>query len=186
MSAGKRFPPESHRLRDHGSWRAPPGHVVAVIDRGAVRFNVPRSWVVIPEPDVLNIYDVNPPDDNCRLGASYLKLPQNIDWTGLPLPQLLGAAGGADPERRQHGETVNLERPRIQIVWAEFHFEDQREHRQARSRVAVARGSELQALVTLDYWPEDTDRVEPVWAEVMRSIELARYVEDPTEGDVVH
>jgi len=174
---------ECHRLPDHHGWQAPPGHVVAAIDRGAVRFNVPESWVFVPGPDVLTIHDAHPPDDNCRLGASYLKLPSGVDWAGLPLEGQLSAAMAADSERVLRGQPVRVERAGFEIAWAEYHFEDPNEHRPARSRVAVARGSDIQALITLDYWQEHAERMDTVWSEVIRSLELGRYVDDLTLGD---
>jgi hypothetical protein len=57
---------------------------VFVADRGAVKFDFPREWVIAPGDDSINLHDKAPPDDDCVLAVSYLRLPP-IDWSGLPL-----------------------------------------------------------------------------------------------------
>jgi hypothetical protein len=184
MGGDAGFRHETQDLHDDHAWEVPPGLVVAVIDRGAVRFNVPRGWIPVPDTDALKFHDAHPPDDSCTLGASYLKLPPRIDWSALPLSGLLCTAARGAPGRRQQGPAAVVERSDLELAWAEYSFEDANEHREARTRIAVARGADLQALITLDYWPEDAERLEPVWSEVLRSLELGRYVRVATRGDV--
>jgi hypothetical protein len=173
-------------LKDSHAWKAPPGYNVFVVDRGAVRFNVPHIWVVVPASDCIAIYDKQPPDDDCRLAVSYLPLP-TIDWSGLPLAQLIATATKSDQRKiLSHGEIAHIPRTDLELAWTEGRFIDSQEHREAFSRLAIARGSNLQALITFDFWVEDALRLNPVWDEVLRSVELGRYVDDPTIGDVLH
>jgi hypothetical protein len=44
----------------------------------------------------------------------------------------------------------------------------------------------MQALITLDYWPEDAVWLNPIWDKVLYTLELGRYVTDPTKGDMIH
>jgi len=44
----------------------------------------------------------------------------------------------------------------------------------------------LQALITFDFWARDAAWLESVWDEVMRTVELGRFVSDPTAGDTLH
>jgi hypothetical protein len=157
-----------------------------VADRGAVRFNVPRSWVIVPTSDCIELYDQQPPKDNCRLAVSYLRLPP-IDWSGLPLAQLIATV--VEGDRREilaREEVIKVPRADLELAWTEIRFMDPQEYREAFSRIALARGWNLQALITFDFWVEDMVRLEPVWDEVMRSVELGRYVDDPTMGDILH
>ncbi|MBI3461054.1 hypothetical protein HY009_09010 [Candidatus Acetothermia bacterium] len=173
-------------LRDEHTWKAPPGYNVFVADRGAVRFNLPQDWVIEPASDCIALYDQKPPQDNCRLAVSYLRLPP-VDWSGLPLAQLITSV--VKDDRRKvlaRGEITSISRLDVELAWMEIRFLDPQEKREAFSRIALARGSNLQALITCDYWPEDAKRLEPIWDEVLRSIELGRYVTDPTAGDVLH
>src|SRR5215210_1801244 len=69
------------KLRDDHTWSGRPGCRVFVADRGAVRFDFPQDWIVIPQADSIRFHDKQPPDDDCVLGVSYLRLPP-IDWSG--------------------------------------------------------------------------------------------------------
>jgi hypothetical protein len=174
------------RLKDKHTWTAPPGFLIIVLDRGAVRFNYPEGWEVAPDEDAIKIYDRPKPDDNCVLAVSYLRLPP-IDWSGLPLSQLIQEASVGDTRGvLPHGEIVAEPRADVEIVWRQMIFDDPVEHRPAYSRIALARGNNIQALITFDFWIEDEEKLEPAWREVLRSIELGRYVADPTRGDVLH
>lgn len=174
------------RLKDHHTWKAPPGYNVFVADRGAVRFNFPHGWVVVPSSDCIALHDQKPPNDNCRLAVSYLRLPP-IDWSGLPLAQLITPI--IEGDQRQilaRGDIVTVPRADLEVAWTEIRFLDPQERREALSRIALARGSNLQALITSEFWADDAARWGPIWDEVMRSVELGRYVDDPTRGDVLH
>lgn len=174
------------RMKDNHRWNATPGHKIIVLDKGALRFNYPEKWVVVPEEHSINLYDKQPPKDDCRLAVSYLRLP-TLDWSELPLSQLIdvASAGTDDRPTQSRGELVTEPRSDVELAWVQVTFDDPVEHRDAYTRIAIARGFNLQALVTLDFWPEDAPRLESVWKEVMRSIELGRYVVDPTVGDVL-
>ncbi|MEN3334724.1 MAG: hypothetical protein V7641_4089 [Blastocatellia bacterium] len=178
---------DTYKLKKNHTWKAPDGYRIFVADRGAVRFNIPDGWVIEPDADSIKFYDAKPPDDNCRLACSYLRLPSHIDWSGLPLSQMINAATGGDERTlTRSGEITHKQRADLEVAWADYHFIDPVEQRQAYTRLCIARGSSIQALITLDYWPEDAAKLAAVWAEVIRSLQLGRYVKDPTLGDVLH
>src|SRR6266850_1207208 len=60
--------------RNHG-WKAKPGHAICVLDRGAVRFEFRRNWIVKQGRDSVQVHDCEPPDDNCVLGVSHFRVP---------------------------------------------------------------------------------------------------------------
>jgi hypothetical protein len=181
-----RWGKQTLKLKENHTWKAPPGYNVFVADRGAVRFNFPHGWVVVPASGCIELYDRQPPNDNCRLAVSYLRLPP-IDWSGLPLAQLIATVVGGDHRKiLEQEEVITVPRPDVEVAWTEIRFMDPQEHREALSRIAIARGRNLQALITCDFWVEDAARLWPIWDEVMRSVELGRYVDDPTKGDVLH
>ena len=186
MKHKPRWDKKTLALRDNHTWKAPPGYQVFVADRGAVRFNFPQKWVVEPGADCIALCDRKPPKDDCRLAVSYLRLPP-LDWSGLPLAELITTT--VEDDRRNvlaRGEIITVPREGVELAWTEIRFLDLPANREAFSRLALARGSNLQALITFDYWAEDAQRLAPVWDEVMRSVELGRYVADPTAGDVLH
>jgi len=91
------------RMADDHGWRCKPGYTIFVADRGAVRFDIPESWVVEVDAEGVKIHDKQPPDDDARLQLSVFYPPPAVDWTHLPLATLLvdalaGRGRGAAPE----------------------------------------------------------------------------------------
>jgi len=178
---------EKHTLKmkpDH-TWKAPPGYNILVLDRGAVRLNYPHAWIVRPTEDCMEVVDKEEPDDNCRLAVSYIRLPPGVDWSKLPLRELVEAAIKDDQRGKLlgRGKMTYIPRGDVEVAWIEIQFIDQAEDREAHSRLAIARGQNIQALITFDFWAEDAAHLEPVWDEALRSIRLGREVFDPTKGD---
>lgn len=177
---------ETLKLKKSHSWKSKPGYRIFVADRGAVRFDFPQDWILKPASDCIKLHDVEPPDDTCTLAVSYIRLPP-IDWSGLPLSQLVRTVV-EDDEREvlSKGEVVEVKRPDLEISWAEVCFIDPGENREAFSRICLGRGSGIQSLITFDFWPEDRTRLEPVWDEVLASLQLGLHIEDPTAGVTVN
>ena len=174
------------KLAEDHSWKAKPGHKIFVADHGAIRFDFPEEWVVDPGSDSVRFYDRQPPDDNCRLEVSLMRLPP-IDWSGLPLSTLIQEVVNGDHRNLAgKGDIHSVQRLDLELAWIEVIFMDPAEGREARSRLCLARGSNLQALITLDFWPEDTAQVSTVWDEVLRSLQLGGYIQDPTQGPFLH
>jgi hypothetical protein len=171
------------KLQEGPTWKCKPGYKIFVLDQGLLRFDIPEDWVVEPGDTSVKFYDRKPPDDNCRLEVSLLHHPQ-IDWSLLPLDQLLRHLG-----HRRSGEEIRNQgmyrqnRPGLDLVWVEETFIDPNESKPARSRIAIVRGTNGHALVTLDFWEEDAGRLLPTWDEVMRSIDMGLKVRDPAMGE---
>lgn len=171
------------KLKDDHTWTARPGFKIFVADRGAVRFDFPEDWVVIPTDDAIGFHDKKPPDDDCTLKLSVLRLPPEVDWSGLPLSRLVREIVDHDTRNvidRQ--ELVEVKRGDLEICWAEVRFIDPNECRVAHSRSCLARARNIQPLITFDYWADDTERCEPAWDEVLRSLRVGVMIKDPTRG----
>jgi hypothetical protein len=96
------------RMADDHGWRCKPGYSIFVADRGAVRFDVPSSWVVQVDAAGVKIHDKQPPDDDARIQLSVFYPPPAVDWTDLPLATLLadalaGRGRAAEIEERGSG-----------------------------------------------------------------------------------
>jgi hypothetical protein len=173
------------KLKAHHQWRARPGYKIFVADRGAVRFDFPEGWVVLPGEDSIKFHDKAPPDDDCTLQLSVMRLPPEVDWSGLPLGFLLRestAKDGRDVFAR--GEVVEERRHGIELAWLEVRFRDPTQGgREAHSRTCLARGANIQPLITFDFWADDAPRLSPVWDEVLRSLRLNVPIDDPTFGE---
>jgi hypothetical protein len=172
------------RLRPDHQWEGKPGYKIFVADRGAVRFNFPEDWIVVPGEDSIKFHDKTPPDDNCTLQVSVMRLPP-MDWSKLPLNRLVKELIARDSRSvTSRGEVVDVLRHDLDIAWAEVRFIDPNENREACSRTCLARGSFIQPLITLDYWASDADWVIPAWDEVLSSLKLGEFVNDPRRGDL--
>jgi hypothetical protein len=184
--AKPRYQKTTLQLKPNHTWTGTPGHQVIVLDRGAVRFDFPRKWVVIPDEDSLKIYDRRPPKDDCCLAVSYIRLAP-IDWSGLPIAELVQAAGEGD-ERPIHttGEISTTRRGDMDLAWREVRFVDPVEHREARSRMCIARKGVIQALITFEFWEADAARCMPAWDTVLKTLRLNDYIPDPTKGPWGH
>jgi hypothetical protein len=187
---------EQRLAGDHG-WRCKPGYVIFVADRGAVRFDIPKTWVVVPDAEGIKIHDQQPPDDNIRIQLSIFYPPPMVDWTELPLATLLDdAIAGREADDKldiiSRDPISHVLRPGLTIVWTELRQMDPGEQREARHRHLFARGKgndrglerDLLALITMDFWPEDAGRCNPVWKELLRSLRLGQYVTDPRKGPI--
>lgn len=182
----QQFQKKTFRLKDNHTWRAPDGYKIVVLDRGAVSFNVPHSWVVAKtQPFEMN--DAEPPDDNARLTISFWQLPLGVDWSGLPLiPMLTESVKDSELHILGQSEVTTSARSDLELVWMQQHFMDPKEPREAYTRIALARGWDVQVLITFDFWVDDARKFTPVWDEVLRSLQLGRHIEDPTKGAVLH
>ena len=170
------------KLKSGHRWQAKHGHKIVVLDRGAVRFDIPEAWTVVPESDSVKIYDKQPPQDDCVLAVSHLRLPP-MDWSGLPLTKLLdeGIKGDERPIS-DIGTPVESRRADLEIAWREMHFTDPKEQREAISRICIGRRKLTQCLITFDFWAADLERCNPVWKTVLETLVLAEFVNDPTTG----
>jgi hypothetical protein len=178
-----KFERETLKLKEGHTWRCKPGYKIFVLDEGALRFDLPRDWVMKIQERSVQFYDVEPPADNCRLEVSLLRHSQ-IDWTGLPLDQLIrGCAREKPGDDIRQEEIARQSRPGVELVWVEKTFVDPQEGRPARTRIAIVRGTNAHAVITFDFWAGDADRVVPVWDEVMGSVDLGLVVDDPTVGE---
>lgn len=173
---------ETLELQEDHNWTSKPGHRIFVAGRGALRFDVPEDWHFEPDTKSFRFLDRKPPNDDCRLEASYNLLPPG-DWTDFPLTSLLKRVVRDDDRNiTQKGEIIELKRQTARIVWTQFKFIDPNENRDAYSRICIGLGSGVQCLITFDYWVDDAERLNPVWDTVMDSLVLGLFIRDPRTG----
>ncbi|MEP7291574.1 MAG: hypothetical protein ABI835_07305, partial [Chloroflexota bacterium] len=60
------------------------------------------------------------------------------------------------------------------------------EPREAFSRIAVVRYLGIHLLITFDYWVDHAKKMTPVWDELLRSLQMGRYIADPLKGETLH
>lgn len=170
-------------LRPDHTWSARPGCKIFVGDRGVIRFDYPQDWVVIPAENSINFYDRQPPDDDIHLEVSIMRLP-DVDLSGLPVRDMIPAAIFGDTRDIQaRGEIQDQQNGDVDIAWIESQFIDhQSEPRKCYTRLCLARSGNIQPLITMEYWPENTEQATRAWSDVLDSLELGMQIEDPTHG----
>ena len=142
---------------------------------------------MIPGENSFNFHDRQPPDDDIHMEVSIMRLPP-IDWSGLPLRDLIPTAiQGDERDIQWRGEIQEQRNGDVEIAWLESMFIDRQEtEREARTRLCLARCNNIQALITMEYWPDDAAGATKAWDDVLASLELGLPVEDPTKGHVLH
>lgn len=173
---------ETLALKDDHRWQSTPGYKVFVAGRGAVRFDVPRDWVFEPDEKSFKFLDRKPPNEDCCLEVSFNQLPEG-DWSLFPLKATLKKIAKDDKRNViATSDVITLKRQTAHIVWTELKFIDEAENREAFSRICIGLGSNVQCLITFDYWADQAERLTPVWDEVLRSLTLGLYIRDPRTG----
>lgn len=166
--------------KDH-LWTATPGFRIAALDRGAIRFEFAQDWVCVPEEDSVKFYDHEPPADNCRLAVSRQTFPDAADRRSLA--DLVVAMMRDDPRGLQRTtDVIHSRQPSMEYAWIEFKFTDPSLKYEARSRFCLARGSGVYALVTFEFWQEDSEKFTPLWEHVLATLSLGEFILDPTSG----
>lgn len=179
----KKWQRQTLEMKKNHGWRAKPGNKIFVADRGAVRFDFPESWAIDFGDDSIKLRDLPPPDDNVLLQVSVMRLAAGIDWEQFPLSELVEVVI-KDDERgtTPHGDVTYVRRPSHEFAWRETRFIDPIEKRDAVSRTLLARAANIQPLITLDFWVDDTAWVDPIWDEILRTLRVGEYIRDPTRG----
>ena len=177
---------EELELKKGHGWKSKPGKKIFVGDRGAIRIDYPEDWVVIPDDDSIKFYNKQPPDDDTCLAVSYMHLPP-VDLSGLPITEMLKVALDGDTRPvYARSEPVIIKRDDLELAWFEVSFIDPAQQRDCRSRLCIGRGSYIQPLLTMEIWTDEMDLYGPVWDEVLESLQLGVYIEDPTRGPITH
>lgn len=169
------------RLNDKHSWRAKPGYKICVLDRGAVRFDFPSHWIAEPSDGAMMLHDREPSNESCDLGVSVFHYSaqelEGFDVKGLLLKVT------TEPERPIETQSVihEIDRGDTTIFWLEQTYTHKEFNRAAKFRAALARGP-VMALITMNYWANRASALERVWNEVIRTLVLGVWVEDPQAG----
>ena len=175
---------ETLELQPDHRWEATnPGYQIFVAGRGAVRMDVPQGWIFEPDEKSFRFLNADPPNDDCRLEVSFNLLPPG-EWDLFPLKSTLKNIMEKDERNvTEWGEVITVKRQTARIVWMEIKFiDDQEEERDAFSRTCIGIGSNVQCLITMDFWADQAEQFTPVWDAVMRSLTLGLFIRDPRTG----
>jgi hypothetical protein len=174
---------EKLRLKDNHTWKSKPGFSICVIDRGVVRFDYPSSWIVEPDEGAVHLHDRPPSVESCDLGVSIFRVPAE-HVRELSLDDTLRETLGPERKPYRQSEIHHIVRGDLETAWLEQRYNDAEYNRDARFRVALARGPVL-CLISMNYWSNRAAGLEPVWDEVLRTLVMGERIADPTAGPVV-
>jgi hypothetical protein len=171
-------------LDPNHQWRVKKGYKLFVANRGAVAFQYPRKWIDIPEPDgiVIQFFDKNPPRHNCALSITVVQLPHSFLKTISIVDQLQDVVNDQEFEVVATGSMFKEERDDFNLVWTEQCLVDPEKNRDFISRFCMAQSKNVQALLTFKFWASKVKRFDPIWDEILRSLTLERYIQDPRMG----
>ena len=133
------------------------------------------------------MFDKEEPDDNIRLEVSVIHVPP-IDWSDLLLTDLIEDAALSKDSRglTNRGPFREAKRRDLELAWLEVDFIDPDENRKAHSRICMARGPGVYSFITIDFWPEDRRKVNSVWNDVLGTLKLGEFIQDPTRRSVMN
>jgi hypothetical protein len=174
---------EKHKLKGNHTWKSNPGYSICVIDRGLVRFDYPSNWIVEPGEGAVHLHDRPPSVESCDLGVSIFRVPAGDAWE-LSLDDLLRDTLGNDRQPYRQSEIHHIAQGDLEIAWLEQRYIDAEYKRDARFRVALARGQVL-CLISMNYWSNHAAGLEGAWNEVLRTLVIGMRIEDPTAGPVI-
>ncbi len=172
------------KLKRNHSWKSKPGYSICVLDRGLVRFDYPSSWTVEGKEGAVYLHDRADSIESCDLGVSIFRVPPEAA-AALSMEELLLGSLEAERAPYHQSEIWRSTREDLEIVWMEEQYVETSQNRDARFRVALARGPVI-CLVSLNYWTSRAEKLEPVWDHVLNTLQLSsETISDPTRGPVV-
>lgn len=174
---------EKLKLKDNHTWKSKPGYSICVIDRGLVRFDYPSDWIVEPDEGAVHLHDRPPSVESCDLGVSIFRIPAE-HVRELSLDDTLRETLGSERTPYRQSEIHHIARGDLEIAWLEQGYIDAEYKRDARFRVALARGPVL-CLISMNYWSNRAAALESAWDEVLRTLVMGMHIDDPTAGPVV-
>jgi hypothetical protein len=160
-------------LTENQVWKATPGCRILLLDGGAVRFDIPTTWTVVPREHHILLFDDSPPNTRCSIGLSWHQLPLASE---IPLSILLDHAVSAEKRRVIHRTAItHLVRPPLQVVWLQLRVFDNSENCDMCTRMCIARSGGTIAPVLFEFRPEDEVAVFPVWQTFLSTLAVGEF-----------
>ncbi|HUH03698.1 MAG TPA: hypothetical protein VML75_17005 [Kofleriaceae bacterium] len=177
------MPWDIRRLLPGHGWSTRNGCKTIVLDRGAVQFDYPRSWMVEPGAVTVALLDRKPPKGN-RLEVCCFRLPPR-DWSRLPVADLVDDVTSKPRKYAVYGPLREEIRRGIEIAWRDSTFMPSQAwlaHHARCFRVCVARLGNVHCLLTYEFACLHRARCNDAWDTVLETLQLDRVIADPREG----
>jgi hypothetical protein len=154
-------------------WQCKPGNHLFVADRGAISFEIPQTWITIPDKDgTVRIHDRRPPKDSARLSLTLFHLPPvQGGWGQYPLEQLLRQA--LNEAKDGPFDVKRIPRLDAEILWVEKKpSPDPENGRLIRCRQLMARANLVQPFITFEFYEDRARQFLPVWNDIVQSMKV--------------
>ncbi len=169
------------QLAPNHIWKAAPGCRILVIDNGGLRCDIPHEWIVYSPGRHVFVIDRFPPDNRCMVAISCRRVSSEV--MAIPLLSILEEwIKGEDRQVVQRSEPLRFHRWPLEAAWLQLRVVDAKAGREKSTNVCVPRADRTQALVILDFYPEDEPLVEAAWCTLMDSLTVGDYIADPMTG----
>jgi hypothetical protein len=159
--------------KKHKWWRD--GENILILNAGAVRLAVPRSWSVEGKAEGMGYLDIRDPSDSCALQISCLSIPPLVP-TAPTIDQMLREAVPKDHPAAAFAPVVTSRRGRMEIAWMDYSYGEQDterdEWRVAHARVLFASNAVFGALLSFYYWEDDATWAVPAWERMVETLYL--------------
>ena len=178
--------------KNHGWRTTSPNNSLFIVDRGAVQFEFPREWIILPSSKgTLMVQDKPYPDENMRFDVGLLQLFRE---DGVPLRRLGVSVDWQQPIDEAFMDSIKMPKhelleegrlrlasgPSFEAAWRQVAFIDKEENRKVISRTCVARAMSTCGVITFDFWPEYASKANRVWRLMLATLKIGDYIEDPT------
>ena len=178
--------------QNHGWRTTSPKNSLFIVDRGAVQFEFPREWIIIPSArGTLMVQDKPYPDENMRFdvgiaqlfredGVPLRRIGVSVDWERPIDEAFMDSVKQPERELLEEGKLRLASGPGFEAAWRQVAFMDTEENRKVISRTCIARANSTCGIITFDFWPEYASRANRVWRLMLATLKVGDYIEDPT------
>jgi len=145
--------------------------MLAVMGGGKVSFEIPRGWVHKVKDYGLAFYDRQPPANDCIFEATLIINPPG-PIRDFPVWKMLQETVSRDGHFIAEEDIVKQYRGDTEVAWLRYRQIHPSQDRIAVFNHSLIRGSGFHALFTYAYWPEEAERLAPVWTRALDSFEI--------------
>lgn len=176
------FRQERLELKENHGWTSEPDCQVFLADRGAVRFDFPKGWVIEPgDGGTIKIQNRESHGADCCLKMNLFYLREDLDWSGISVSRVLDEV----LKKRNPGEiletapTQRTNRDGLEMAWSGTRYRDRDRTREYWFRALVGRKWNIQPIFTYSYLEPPTPTIRGMWDILLKTLILGTTSKTP-------
>ena len=173
------IPWDIRKLLPGHRWQTRAACKTIVLDRGAVQFDYPRSWVVVPNSESVAICDREPPANQSRLEVSFFRVAVPECEELPPAADFVDRVTSRKRENATYGPLREEIRRGVEVAWRDILLRAPTKRSAALFRVGIARRGSIHCLITYEYFGARRERCDEVWEELLETLMLDRSSDRP-------